>query len=239
MAILQSNKYRKARKRWRTLPEFAEKPEALEALALLQWSNALRKIELSGAVPASEPWYRKNVSRYRGESTRWDPLQEGDYFVWVNPEPPASAHGLHFIILHVLLLSLILWFRSSLTALPWKIYIRHRDDYSNLRLALTASNLFDFVILLLLAPFLIVSIRAVVFAATHLYCGRGLWIFPNLLIDETFLGPFFPIYAWDENPKESICLKWRRFKNSILGELGMSKRRRGRGKFRASKGQGK
>jgi hypothetical protein len=231
---LESNHYRKACKRWSALPQLTDSPQALEAIRLLQCANLLRKVDLTLPETPSEPWYRKSVSLRQKVSAIWDPLQPGDHFVWVDPESNPSFRGIT-LILYIVLLAGVVNFRPSLTALPWKIYIRHRDDYSNLRLALTASTVLDFVPLLLLAPFLIVIIRAVLFAATHTFGERGVWIFPNLLVDNTFLGPFFPLYAWDDNPKEAIGLKWRRFKNSMLADMGMSRRRRGWRKSRVLK----
>jgi hypothetical protein len=231
---LESNHYRKACKRWSALPQLTDSLQALEAIRLLQCADLLRKVDLTLPATPSEPWYRKSVSLRQKGSIRWNPLQQGDHFVWVDPEPNSSFRGIT-LILYIVLLAGSLFFRTSLMALPWKIYLRHRDDYSNLRLALTASAVFDFVLLLLFAPFLILIIRAVLFAATHTFGERGVWIFPNLLVDNTFLGPFFPLYAWDDNPKETIGLKWRRFKNSMLADMGMLRRRRGRRKSRVLK----
>jgi len=192
-------------------------------------------VDLTAPATLSEPWYRKSVFLSQKAPVRWNPLRHGDYFVWVDPEPRPNLQSTTFIT-YIVLSAVLLYFSTSLTALPRKIYIRHRDDYSNLRLALTACTLFDLVLLLLFAPFLMVIIRAGVFAATHAFGGRGFWIFPNLLVDNTFLGPFFPLYAWDVNPREALGLKWRRFKNAMLAEMGMLKRhRRSHRKPRVSK----
>jgi Translocation protein Sec62 len=86
----------------------------------------------------------------------------------------------------------------------------------------------DAAINVLLSVFLpvpvLVFVRATIFTATHLFCKRGFWIFPNLFSDPTLLGPFYPLYGWDDNPKESLGLKWRRFKNSTLKDIGMLKK---------------
>ena len=234
MEIFESHHYRKTRKRWSVLPQFTNAAQTLEAVRLLQCADLLQKVDLTVPTTSSEPWYRKSLSLRPKNTITWNPLQSGDYFVWVDPEPSSSSPGIT-LILYIVLLAGVLYFRSSLTALSWKLYIRHRDDYSNLRLALTASTLFDFVLLLLFAPFLMVIIRAAVFAATHAFAERGFWIFPNLLVDNTFFGPFCPLYAWDDNPKETIALKWRRFKNSMLADMGMFRGRRSRRKSRVLK----
>jgi hypothetical protein len=70
---------------------------------------------------------------------------------------------------------------------------------------------------------LLVFIRAILFITTHVICERGVWLFPNLLSDPTFLGGFFPLYGWDDNPKESLKVRWARFKNLMLVEVGMLK----------------
>jgi hypothetical protein len=62
---------------------------------------------------------------------------------------------------------------------------------------------------------------------THTFYHRGFWLFPNLFSDSTFFGPFQPLYAWDTNPKEALGLRWRRFRNLMLADLGLLKRRRG------------
>jgi hypothetical protein len=79
---------------------------------------------------------------------------------------------------------------------------------------------------LFLTPILLVFGRAAVFALTHLFGSRGLWIFPNLLSDDNFFATFYPLFEWDRHPKDSLGLRWRQFRNRMRIELGMGKNQR-------------
>jgi hypothetical protein len=79
---------------------------------------------------------------------------------------------------------------------------------------------------LFLTPFGLILVRVTIFAITHLFCSRGLWIFPNLLLDDDFFTIFSPVFEWDRNPKDSLGLRWRQFRNRMRAELGMEDKHR-------------
>src|SRR5947207_9671865 len=76
-----------------------------------------------------------------------------------------------------------------------------------------------------LGVFAVLGIRALVFLLTRRCCRRGLWVFPRLLEDNTFLGPFSPLYDWDDKPNEGVAVRLRRFKNLLLADLGVQRPR--------------
>jgi hypothetical protein len=55
------------------------------------------------------------------------------------------------------------------------------------------------------------------------------------LTENSFLRPFYPVFAWDEKPKDSLGLRWRRFKKMMLLDLGVRKPRKGPSKAKMTK----
>src|SRR5271156_5289508 len=102
-----------------------------------------------------------------------------------------------------------------------------KQDFSS---SLNFGTLIDALTLFFLLGTLLLVTRTGLFLLTHLFLGWGLWLFPRLLVDETLLGPFNPIFEWDKAPKESLSLKWRRFKKQILREAGIIKERKRKAK---------
>lgn len=112
--------------------------------------------------------------------------------------------------------------RDDLRNIPWRFRVYSQDLATDIITTIFQLTVFDILIFLVLAPFILLIVRSILFMATHVFCSRGLWLFPNLLTADTFLGPFFPIYDWDENPQEPLGLRWRRFQNMMLKEVGIA-----------------
>lgn len=87
---------------------------------------------------------------------------------------------------------------------------------------------------LFLSPVLLVLGRVFLFTVTHHICSSGLWIFPNLLSDDGFFATFSPLYEWDHNPRNSLGLRWRQFRNRMRAEMGSEDKHRKNGKRKIS-----
>jgi hypothetical protein len=199
--------------------------QAVECLQALQCSELLAKVEAS-----DESWYQRITRVSEEKSNVLSPIAEGDHFFWLEQKNMSRALWVRNLLCVLVLVGLYR-LRESLGDSPWKITFRYQDAYYNVRYAISTVSMVDIVISLFVAPLFIVLVRAVLFMITHLCCPRGLWLFPNLISDSTFFGPFSPLYAWDTEPKESLGLRWRRFRNSMLAELGIQKpHRRNRAK---------
>lgn len=79
---------------------------------------------------------------------------------------------------------------------------------------------------LFLTPLLLILARVTIFLITRLFLSHGLWMFPNLLLDDGFFTIFSPVFEWDRNPKDSLGLRWRQFRNRMRAELGMEDKHR-------------
>ena len=88
---------------------------------------------------------------------------------------------------------------------------------------------------LFLTPVLLVLGRTMLFIFTHLFCARGLWLFPNLLMDDEFLAIFYPLFEWDRHPKESLGLRWKQFRNRMKAEMGLGSKHRKKRKRKISR----
>jgi Translocation protein Sec62 len=221
--LLLGAKYRKACKRCAILPEVLDAVQAVEFLQALQCSELLAKVETK--VPSDGSRYRR-ILRINDEKPKVLSLvMEDDHFFWLEQAKRPLIRWAAPLS-PILLLVGLYQFRKSLGNLPWRIIFRHRDTYYNIRFALSFVSMLDIALWLFVTPLIVVLVRVVLFMITHFGCSRGLWLFPNLISDSTFLGPFSPLYAWDTAPKESLGLRWRKFRNSMLVELGMLKQRR-------------
>lgn len=225
LTILQSNNYCKACKRSPFLPKIGTDVETLEILRSLQYSDIL--VNVKNIAPcADEPWYLGLLSN-KPVPTPIVPLIPGEAFVWA--EPPAEAPqctGWTIFLLRLFIILVLFSSRKKLMELPVRANLRHIGRFWRIDLTFSLGSLADFLLLIFVSPFIIVFVRTALFLVTHTFYRRGFWLFPNLLSDSTFFGPFCPLYSWDANPKEGLGLRWRRFRNSILADFGMLKRRR-------------
>lgn len=199
--------------------------EALKILQSLQWSDILLNVK-NILHPTDEPWYRGLLWEKKPVPTPIVPLIRGETFVWAEPpaEMPLCKRWL-ICLLHVFVILALFSSRQLLVELPLRIYLRYTGTFWRLNLTFSLGSLVDILIWLFVTPFIIVLVRTTFFVATHTCYRRGLWLFPNLFSDSTFVGPFRPLYAWDTNPKESLGSRWRRFRNSMLVDLGLKRRR--------------
>lgn len=216
--LLRSEVYEKSRQRWRTLPQLYDEEDTLDWLWALQNSGYIAALR----NPPNSTFWNKS---FGGISTENIAPERGRYFIWTEPHSTPRSFPIGTLIL--LLSGLALYIlRHDFANIPWKVQIYTRDLKTNLATTLLQLSVFDILLFFNISPFLLVFIRSALFVVTHLFCNRGLWIFPNLLTAQTFMGPFSPIYEWDTNPKKSISLHWRRFQNTLFREMGILKERR-------------
>ena len=175
-----------------------------ETKSMWRWHKG-RDFSSERCTDDSFPWY----ICFRGSEPRRQPLQPLVLIPWVYLFAFVSVY--------------LTW--GLLRGLLWNLFLQHRDRYWKVSLKLTVPSIFTLILWLFLAPFIIVIVRCITFAITHTF-GRGFWLFPRLLEDIPFFDAFTPVYSWDSHPKETLSLRWRRFRNTMKSELGLNPRNR-------------
>lgn len=221
--LLLGANYHKTCNRRTKLPKVADAKQAVEYLQALQCSKLLARVETRG--PSDESWYRR-ISHVNGNKPERLPLiMEDDKFFW--PECTKTLYDFWIQLSLFILTPIGLYqLRKRLRNLPGSAIFWYRDAYYGIDCTISLMTMANITVWLFVTPFIIILVRIVLFVITHFCCSRGLWLFPNLFTDSTFFGPFSPLYAWDTEPKVSLGMRWRRFRNSMLAELGMFKQRR-------------
>jgi hypothetical protein len=176
-------------------------------------------------VTSDKPWYRRLLCKGEDRPRTTSPITERDLFVWSDSAKPPLSTLWVFIPLYIVIVAELCSVRQESLDIVLRLYTLQGGMYRNFSHTLSWTIAFDIIIWTFLFPFIIIFVRTIVFILTYLWCQRGFWLFPNIFSDPTFFGPFWPLYAFDTNPKESLGLRWKRFKNSMMAELGLSKRR--------------
>jgi hypothetical protein len=185
------------------LPDIWKEQEALEELRSLQHGGIIVKEKHLDPSPLS-----------REDSWTWKEEWGLPLFGWV----------FVLVLVPVIVLLLFRWglYWEYLQISPWCIDWILLWGWVYGRKGLVLEGL----IWLLLTPLSLILTRVTIFVFTHLFFTRGLWIFPNLLLDDDFFTIFSPVFEWDRNPKDSLRLRWRQFRNRMRAELGMEDKHR-------------
>ncbi|KFA67683.1 hypothetical protein S40285_00960 [Stachybotrys chlorohalonatus IBT 40285] len=183
LRALESPAYEKARKKEPLLPEITDRASLENTFKLLPLSMlALRvsKIEPQAGANGKKP------KRVKGQWTvRIEQQQEAKeemYYVWF-------WEGSQIMRLVYAGLALVLIFAVVLYPL-WPLKLRQGVYYLSWGL-LGLLGLF----------FLMAIFRVILFCITYFAVPPGLWLFPNLWEDVSFLDSFKPVWAWHETTK--------------------------------------
>ena len=167
-----------------------------------------------------------------GQEKQLEPLTLDGHFSW-----PRDSTKRKLLVPKLLLYAVVL--RYILTAVfdndPWKLHIDFNNLYASFNLSLGISLVLKAISWIYISLFVILLLRTILFIVTDLTMSRGIWLFPRLLTENSFLGPFYPIFAWDDKPKNSLGLRWRTFKKTMLMDLGVRKPRKGHSKAKMTK----
>ncbi|TLD30678.1 hypothetical protein PspLS_02725 [Pyricularia sp. CBS 133598] len=186
LRAIQSPAYEKARKKNPALPEVTDRASLENCFKLLPLSMlALRVNKVDPHEGHDHP--PKKGKRVKGLWTvRIEPQQEaGDdmYYVWL-------YEGSQIMRKVYAALALVVIFAIVLYPL-WPLFMRQGVYY------------LSWGFLMLLGLFFLMAIfRVILFCVTYFVVSPGLWLFPNLWEDVSFVDSFKPVWAWHETEKK-------------------------------------
>ncbi|KAJ2893837.1 hypothetical protein MKZ38_008194 [Zalerion maritima] len=185
LRALESPSYEKARKKDPILPEIKDRASLENAFKLLPLSMlALRvaKIEPGQGQDSGG----KKAKRVKGQwNVRIEPQQDAKddmYYVWL-------WEGSQ--VMRKVYAGLALVAVSAIVMYPlWPLFLRQGVYYASWGL-LGLLGLF----------FLMAIFRVILFCITYFVVPPGLWLYPNLWEDVSFMDSFRPVWAWHETTK--------------------------------------
>jgi translocation protein SEC62 len=182
LRALQSPEYEKARRKNPALPEITDRASLENAFKLLPMSMlALRVTKVDPHQGHNHA--PKKGKRVKGQWTvRIEPHQEAQddmYYVWLW-EGSQIKRQLYAALALVVIFAIVLY--------PlWPLKMRQGVYYLSWGL------------LILLGLFFLMAIfRVILFCVTYFAVPPGLWLFPNLWEDVSFIDSFKPVWAWHE-----------------------------------------
>ncbi|PHH81335.1 hypothetical protein CDD82_996 [Ophiocordyceps australis] len=189
LRALQSPAYQKARKRNPLLPEITDRASIENTFKLLPLSMlALRVSKVEPQVGTNG----KKPKRVKGQWTvRIEQQQEAQddmYYAWLW-EGSQVKRQLYAALALVVIFAIVLY--------PlWPLKLRQGVYYLSWGL------------LCLLGLFFLMAIfRVILFCFTYFVVPPGLWLYPNLWEDVSFMDSFRPVWAWHESAEEKKAKK--------------------------------
>ncbi|KAI1854131.1 hypothetical protein JX265_003549 [Neoarthrinium moseri] len=185
LRALQTPAYEKARKKNPALPEITDRASLENAFKLLPMSMlALRVSKVDPHEGHDHP--KKKGKRVKGQWTvKIEQQQEAHddcYYIWF-------YEGSQVMRKVYAVLALIAIFIVVLYPL-WPLFLRQGVYY------------LSWGFLMLLGLFFAMAIfRVILFCATYFLVPPGLWLYPNLWEDVSFMDSFRPVWAWHETAK--------------------------------------
>lgn len=188
LRALQSPQYEKARKKNPLLPEITDRASLENTFKLLPLS--MLALRVSKVDPhAGHDHGGKKMKRVKGLWTvkieQQQEAKEEMYYAWLW-EGSQIKRQLYAVLALAVIFAVVLY--------PlWPLKLRQGVYYLS----------WGFLILLGLF-FLMAIFRVILFCITYFVTPPGLWLFPNLWEDVSFLDSFKPVWAWHE---VNIC-RW-------------------------------
>lgn len=180
LRALQSPAYEKARKKNPLLPEIKDRPSLENTFKLLPLSMLALRVNKIEPAPAANG---KKPKRVKGQwNVRIEQQQEAKedmYYVWFW-EGSQIKRQLYAALTLVAIFTIVMY--------PlWPLKLRQGVYYLSWGM-LGVLGLF----------FLMAIFRVILFCITYFIASPGLWLFPNLWEDVSFLDSFKPVWAWHE-----------------------------------------
>lgn len=199
LRVIQSPAYEKARKKNPALPEVNDRASLENCFKLLPLSMlALRVNQVDPHEGHDHPPAKKGKRTKGLWTVRIEPQQEaGDdmYYVWLY-EGSQVMRKVYAALALVVIFAIVLY--------PlWPLFMRQGVYY------------LSWGFLMLLGLFFLMAIfRVILFCVTYFVLSPGLWLFPNLWEDVSFLDSFKPLWAWHETEKKK---KKKKTKTGAVG----------------------
>ncbi|EEY14854.1 translocation protein SEC62 [Verticillium alfalfae VaMs.102] len=184
LRALQSPAYEKARKKNPLLPEITDRASLENTFKLLPMSMLALRVSKTDAHEGHD---HKKPKRVKGLWTvKIEPQQEAKeemYYVWFYEGSQVMRKVYAAIALLVIFL---------IVCYPlWPLKLRQGVYY------------LSWGFLCLLGLFFVMAIfRVILFCITYFVASPGLWLFPNLWEDVSFMDSFRPVWAWHETAKK-------------------------------------
>jgi translocation protein SEC62 len=183
LRALQSPAYEKARKKNPLLPEITDRASLENTFKLLPLSMlALRvtKVEQPPGANGKKP--KRVKGQWNVKIEQQQEAKEEMYYAWLW-EGSQIKRQLYAALALVLIFAVVLY--------PlWPLVLRQGVYYLSWGL-LGLLGLF----------FLMAIFRVILFCITYFAASPGLWLFPNLWEDVSFMDSFKPVWAWHETVK--------------------------------------
>lgn len=196
LRALESPAYEKARKKNPLLPAITDRASLENTFKLLPLSMLALRVSKVEQDPASGG---KKAKRVKGQWTvkieQHQEAKEELYYAWL-------WEGSQFQRQLYAALALVLIFTVVLYPL-WPLVLRQGVYYLSWGL-LGLLGLF----------FLMAIFRVILFCATYFIVPPGLWLYPNLWEDVSFMDSFRPVWAWHETEKPKKKKKSKAVKGS-------------------------
>ncbi|KAM0328120.1 hypothetical protein ACHAQA_005523 [Verticillium albo-atrum] len=184
LRALQSPAYEKARKKNPLLPEITDRASLENTFKLLPMSMLALRVVKTDAHAGHD---HKKPKRVKGLWTvKIEPQQEAKeemYYAWLYEGSQVMRKVYAAIALLVIFL---------IVCYPlWPLKLRQGVYY------------LSWGFLVLLGLFFVMAIfRVILFCITYFVASPGLWLFPNLWEDVSFMDSFRPVWAWHETAKK-------------------------------------
>ncbi|KKA31133.1 hypothetical protein TD95_000595 [Thielaviopsis punctulata] len=208
LRALQSPAYEKARKKNPLLPQITDRASLENTFKLLPMSMLALRVGKTDPHAGHNHGPAKKAKRVKGLWTvAIVPQQDAEddmYYVWL-------WEGSQIMRKVYAALALVMIFLVVLYPL-WPLKLRQGVYY------------LSWGFLGLLGLFFAMAIfRVILFCITYFLVPPGLWLYPNLWEDVSFMDSFRPVWAWhDPNPKKKKSKKAKTINTEVTAKMGAS-----------------
>lgn len=180
LRAIQSPAYEKARKKNTLLPEITDRASLENTFKLLPLSMlALRVVQIDNRDADGKKPKKRVKGQWNVKIEQQQEAQEDMYYVWLW-EGSQVKRQLYAALALVVIFAVVLY--------PlWPLVLRQGVYYLSWGM-LGLLGLF----------FLMAIFRVILFCVTYFAVPPGLWLYPNLWEDVSFLDSFRPVWAWHE-----------------------------------------
>lgn len=180
LRAIQSPAYEKARKKNPLLPEVTDRASLENTFKLLPLSMlALRVVQIDNRGPDGKKPKKRVKGQWNVKIEQQQEAQEDMYYIWLW-EGSQIKRQLYAALALVLIFAVVLY--------PlWPLVLRQGVYYLSWGM-LGLLGLF----------FLMAIFRVILFCITYFAVPPGLWLYPNLWEDVSFMDSFRPVWAWHE-----------------------------------------
>lgn len=186
LRVLQSPAYEKARKKNPELPEVKDRASLENAFKLLPMSMLALRVEKIDPSTMPNPPKKRTKGLWNVKIVGQQDAGDDMYYAWLY-EGSQVMRKVYAVLALIVIFAIVLY--------PlWPLKMRQGVYY------------LSWGFLWLLGAFFAMAIfRVILFCITYFVASPGLWLFPNLWEDVSFVDSFKPVWAWHEVSSCSTC----------------------------------